>query len=227
MALSGNRMHKLSEINFVLVGMPSSGKSTIARIFSSFLGKELLNCDEYFDQILNQPSNKIALDYFQLRFPNKKNEGFIRCEGSEDFIKHYGEDLFRDYEEYLNIRTIEKKETTKLMVDLPGKIFMRKNFRQKLKEHKYVSIFLNVDKNILIQRLSDNQAWMQRSIYKLAEENGYRWKKLFNEDYNERYNIYSKADIIYNISQYESPMTSVNNIIDAIEKYRSNVNGQA
>lgn len=212
-------MKELSKINFVFVGMPSSGKSTITSIFSLLLGKKTLSCDKYFDAIINNPSCNIAKKFYQLRFPQNSKPYFNKYNGSEEFIKHYGEKLFRDYEEYLNINILENKEINQLMIDLPGKIFMREKYRQKLKEKNCITIFLNVDQNILIKRLSYNKNWMLRSVYKIAEESGYGWQKRFNDDFNERYNIYSKADIIYTINEDESSSSSVSNIIDALEKY--------
>ncbi|MCW3786444.1 shikimate kinase [Plebeiibacterium sediminum] len=210
---------QLSNINFVFVGMPSSGKSTIARLFSSMLNKKILECDQYYDQILNTPESDIAIEYYRLRFPDQKDGHFKKCSGSEDFIKEYGETLFRDYEEFLNIDILTKEETSDLILDLPGKIFMRENYRHKLKELGYISIFLNIDKDVLIDRLSYENSWAKRSIYKIAEENGYGWKNLFNDDYNIRFDTYNKADIVYTINNNEAPEKTVENLIDYIKTH--------
>ncbi len=205
-----NKTYLLQKKKFVFVGMPSSGKSTIAKIYGELLDKQILNCDDYYDKILNDPSCNLAKQFYNLKFPENKNDEFIKCEnGSEQFIKHYGEDLFREFEEFVNIEILTKNINTDVILDLPGKIFMNEKIRKKLLELNYLSIYLNVDKDVLVKRLSNNNSWSKRSTYRIAEENGMGWQKLFEKDYQERCDVYAKADLNYPINNNENPEFTV------------------
>ncbi len=195
--------------------MPGSGKTTLTNLLAKRLDKKIITGDQYYDYILQNP--QLTISRLFCKESNLGKDQFIPCLGSEEFIKNYGEQLFRDFEACVNIDLLEKNRLGKSLLDLGGKVFINTDVRKKLKELNYTSVYLHVDKDSLLERLIVNDNWKKRSVYRIAEEEGFGWKTRFLKDFEERNVSYKMADIIYSINSSELAEKTLSNILKLIK----------
>tara|TARA_B100000963_G_scaffold277477_1_gene245856 strand:+ start:239 stop:763 length:525 start_codon:yes stop_codon:yes gene_type:complete len=152
-----------SSKNIVFVGMMGSGKSTIGLLLSKKLKKSFFDVDTYIEKELGK---KISI-----------------------LFKEKGEKFFREYEEKITLKILEKKN---IIIAMGGGAFLNKNIRSEvLKNH--LSFWLKWNSEILINRIKKNP---KRPI-------------AFNSTKNElidmikkRSNFYSKAMYKINCNNY-------------------------
>ena len=96
-----------SSKNIVFVGMMGSGKSTIGLLLSKKLKKSFFDVDTYIEKELGK---KISI-----------------------LFKEKGEKFFREYEEKITLKILEKKN---IIIAMGGGAFLNKNIRSEvLKNH--------------------------------------------------------------------------------------------
>ncbi|MDC0060338.1 shikimate kinase [Pelagibacteraceae bacterium] len=147
-----------NKINITLCGMMGSGKSTLGKILANKLDYNFIDVDK----IIEIEAKKTIKKIFE-----------------ED-----GEEYFRDLEEKITINTLENKET---IVSLGGGAIINKKIRNSIKKNSY-NIYLNVDVDILTQRLQNSKT--RPLIYKQ------NLKKKLNNLISIREKFYRKADLI-------------------------------
>lgn len=68
---------KMQMCNIVLIGMAGCGKSTIGKVLSEKLGKELVDTDEMIENVENMPIPEIIEKYGEVHFRNCENAAVI------------------------------------------------------------------------------------------------------------------------------------------------------
>ena len=159
--------------NLVLTGMMGVGKSTIATNLSKKLSLPIVDIDKIIEQKEGCSINMI--------FKNK------------------GEHYFRKLE---NDITLDKLKGKKLIIALGGGAFLNNFIRRAVKKSS-ISFWIDVDKEILIKRLSKSK---KRPL--LLKNN---LSETVNKIYLERKKIYSEAD--YRIKSNFSKVDEIANKI--------------
>jgi len=112
--------------NLIIIGMMSSGKSTIGRLLAKKLNLKFIDVDNVIERETKMKITKI--------FEKK------------------GEDSFRDLEEKITLRILDK---INYVVSLGGGGFLNEKIRKEIQE-KNISIWLNWKPETLINRLRKN-----------------------------------------------------------------------
>jgi shikimate kinase len=165
-----------NKLNISLCGMMGSGKSIIGKILANKLDYNFFDVDKMIEIEAKKTIKKIF---------------------EED-----GEEYFRDLEEKLTIKILEHKEN---IVSLGGGAIINKKIRNSIKKNSY-NIYLNVDVDILTQRLKNSKT--RPLIYKKNLK-----KELINLISN-REKFYLKADLI--IKNEKKIIDTTENIIKKI-----------
>ena len=144
-----------SNKNLILIGMMGSGKSTIGRL----LGQ------------------KLNLRFFDIDFLIEKKTNMKIAE----IFEKKGEDEFRNLEKEITLKFLNK---TNCIISLGGGAFINKNIRENVLK-KTISIWLDADIKILIQRIKNNN---KRPLLKKNDK-----ENKLKELYDERKKIYKLA----------------------------------
>jgi shikimate kinase len=112
--------------SLVLIGMMGTGKSTVGKEVAKKLKIEFIDTDTLIEKETNQTISEIF----------KKN----------------GEKYFRDLEEQIFLKIKNDKEK---IISLGGGAFINESIRKKIL-NEYLSIWLNMDEDLIINRIKRN-----------------------------------------------------------------------
>ena len=149
---------KIRKKNMTLIGLMGSGKSIIGKELSTYYGIKLYDSDNEIEKKVGQ---KIS-----------------------DIFKNKGEIYFRAIEEKVCLDLLEKENC---IISLGGGGITSIKTRNKIEKNSF-SIYLKVDVDILVKRLSNS---IKRPLLKNKDK-----KNKLNEIYKERKKYYNDADLI-------------------------------
>ncbi len=177
-------LHPSRRRTIVLIGMMGAGKTTTGFGLAQKLGLKFIDSDREIEKTENLTASEL--------------------------FEEKGEEYFKEIEK-LTIKKILK--TTKPQVlSIGGNAFDDSEIRQMIKE-KAISVFLDVDLDILIKRV-------ERRNSRPALE-GKDKASIMTDIYESKHNIYSTADIVVNTT-YLSKDTTINVIMQLISDYINN-----
>ena len=149
---------KIRKKNMTLIGLMGSGKSIIGKELSAYYGIKLYDSDNEIEKKVGQ---RIS-----------------------DIFKNKGEIYFRAIEEKVCLDLLEKENC---IISLGGGGITSIKTRNKIEKNSF-SIYLKVDVDILVKRLSNS---MKRPLLKNKDK-----KNKLNEIYKERKKYYNDANLI-------------------------------
>ena len=149
---------KIRKKNMTLIGLMGSGKSIIGKELSAYYGIKLYDSDNEIEKKVGQ---KIS-----------------------DIFKNKGETYFRVIEEKVCLDLLEKENC---IISLGGGSITSIKTRNKIEKNSF-SIYLKVDVDILVKRLSNS---IKRPLLKNKDK-----KNKLNEIYKERKKYYNDANLI-------------------------------
>ncbi len=149
---------KIGKKNICFIGLMGSGKSVIARELSRISNMNYFDSDYEIEKENGQTINQI--------------------------FKKKGEDFFRTLEEKKCLELLEKQEC---IISLGGGSITNEKVRKRIKKNSY-SIFLNVDIDILLNRLNNSK---KRPLLKNVNK-----KEKLEEILISRKKYYNEADLI-------------------------------
>ena len=149
---------KIRKKNMTLIGLMGSGKSIIGKELSTYYGIKLYDSDNEIEKKVGQ---KIS-----------------------DIFKNKGEIYFRAIEEKVCLDLLEKENC---IISLGGGGITSIKTRNKIEKNSF-SIYLKVDVDILVKRLSNS---IKRPLLKNKDK-----KNKLNEIYKERKKYYNDANLI-------------------------------
>ena len=149
---------KIRKKNMTLIGLMGSGKSIIGKELSTYYGIKLYDSDNEIEKKVGQ---KIS-----------------------DIFKNKGETYFRVIEEKVCLDLLEKENC---IISLGGGSITSIKTRNKIEKNSF-SIYLKVDVDILVKRLSNS---IKRPLLKNKDK-----KNKLNEIYKERKKYYNDANLI-------------------------------
>jgi shikimate kinase len=169
--------------SLVLIGMMGTGKSTVGKEVAKKLKIEFIDTDTLIEKETNQTISEIF----------KKN----------------GEKYFRDLEEQTFLKIKNDKEK---IISLGGGAFINESIRKKIL-NEYLSIWLNMDEDLIINRIKRNS----------------KKRPMVNQNNIEKSvkNLKKTRDPIYKLANYEinCNLNSKNKIIEKIiDFYEKNNN---
>ena len=143
--------------NFFIVGMPASGKSRLGKFISSRTSLKFIDLDVEIEKSIKMKVKKI--------FENE------------------GEDFFRKYETK-TLKDIISNEDNFILATGGGTPYFNNNMT--LINNSGISLFIDVDKKILFERISRND---KRPLLKKTDS----LEEKISEIYNERISFYKKS----------------------------------
>ncbi|MDC3074998.1 shikimate kinase [Pelagibacteraceae bacterium] len=152
---------KIKRKNICIMGLMGSGKSVIGKDLSRYLNFEYYDTDK------------------EIELQSKKS--------INEIFKEYGELYFRNLEEKICIKLLNKKNC---VISLGGGSVTNKEIRKSIKQNSY-SIYLQVRLNNLVNRLKSSK---KRPLLNKNESKIAILKKL----YEDRQKFYERADLIVN-----------------------------
>lgn len=165
------------EKTIVLIGLMGVGKTSVGRKLAKLINMDFIDVDEEISKAAG-------------------------C-SIEDIFKKYGESAFRDVEKRVMARLLSEK--TRVLATGGGAIMNSRT--QSLVKKSGISVWLNADINVLIQRTKKRE---DRPLLK-DKDHGTVLKKLLDE----RSPVYAKADICVDSSE-NGPEITANNIKNAL-----------
>ena len=154
-------LSKIKKKNICIMGLMGSGKSVIGKDLSKYLNFEFYDTDKEIELKTKKSINEI--------------------------FKEYGELYFRNLEEKICIRLLNKNNC---VISLGGGSITNKEIRKSIKQNSY-SIYLQVKLNNLVNRLKSSK---KRPLLNKNESIIEILKNL----YEERQKFYEKANFIVN-----------------------------
>ncbi|MBR2141484.1 MAG: shikimate kinase [Rickettsiales bacterium] len=177
-------LHPSMRRTIVLIGMMGAGKTTTGFGLAQRLGIQFIDSDREIE----------------------KAEGLTTAE----IFEKNGEEYYKEVEKKI-IRKI--LNTTKPQVlSIGGNAYDNEDVRKMIKE-KAISIFLDVDLDVLIKRVE------RRNNRPLLE--GKDKAEIMTQIYNDKYDIYNTTDIVVNTT-YLNKDTTINVITQLIADYINN-----
>ena len=177
-------LHPSMRRTIVLIGMMGAGKTTTGVGLAQRLGIQFIDSDREIE----------------------KAEGLTTAE----IFEKNGEEYYKEVEKKI-IRKI--LNTTKPQVlSIGGNAYDNEDVRKMIKE-KAISIFLDVDLDVLIKRVE------RRNNRPLLE--GKDKAEIMTQIYNDKYDIYNTTDIVVNTT-YLNKDTTINVITQLIADYINN-----
>ncbi len=165
--------------NIAIMGHMGSGKSLIGRLIAQNLNFEHIDSDRLIELITKKSIN--------------------------DIFSKKGENYFRNIEEKTIINLCNKK---KIILSLGGGSILSKKVRDFLVKNNYITLFIDVDFEILSKRLEKSS---KRPLLKNVDIK----KKLKDLD-KERRKYYLLADII--LKNYDDPQKIVSKFLEEYKK---------
>jgi len=175
------KIHPADRKSIVLVGMMGAGKTTTGFGLAQRLNIKFIDSDR---EIEKREGKKIT-----------------------DIFSKVGEKDFRILERNIINDILDSKKPQVLSIG--GNAFDNENIRKKIKE-KAISIFLEVELEVLIERVMRRQT---RPLLELGDK-----REIMVDLYNKKINIYRKSDIVINTT-YLNRDTSISVIIKSIVDY--------
>jgi len=164
-----------------LVGMPGAGKTCIGREIAKLTDLPFIDADV---EIKKSAGREIV-----------------------DIFKEFGEEHFREGETKVIKRILNSKQC---ILATGGGSFINTNTNKIIKQ-KSMSVFINVELDILWQRI---QGKKHRPLLQ-----GNSAKKELENTLKKRYDIYKQADLHIKYSNTNSPITMAKLIIKKLKKY--------
>lgn len=198
------------KLNFVLIGLPGVGKTTITKEYlesiknnlsardAYFPEYQIISTDEVIKEIIVTQNHPALIDFtehcvnFHSQHPDKYNKKF---EGLcffidktprrivQDMFSEYGEHYWRDLEAICIGYIFRQYNGQCIIFDLGGKAFLHPFVREKINEMGLKSVFLSASHEQILARLSSGDAWQKRSNY--AAE-AVKWPQLSYRHRHER-----------------------------------------
>tara|TARA_B100000963_G_C22466560_1_gene598130 strand:+ start:333 stop:857 length:525 start_codon:yes stop_codon:yes gene_type:complete len=144
--------------NLCLIGFMGSGKSALGKDLSKIYKMDFIDTDHEIERITGK--------------------------SIEELFSEFGEGYFRKIEEKTCIKALENNNC---IISLGGGSIINSKIRKGIKKNSY-SIYLKVDKNILLKRLRYSQ---KRPLL-----NDANIEDVVEELFNQRKNYYNEADLI-------------------------------
>lgn len=168
----------------VLIGLMGAGKSTVGRRLARALLRQFVDSDEEIEQA-------------------------AACSISDIFAIH-GEPIFRDLEQRVIFRLLEKNER---VLATGGGAWMQPDIRERIKE-RALSVWLKADLDVLLDRV-------ERRNHRPLLQSGDK-RTILDTLMHERYPIYAQADII--IESGDGPHEDVvDKVLVAVSEYARRV----
>ena len=156
-------LEKINKINISLIGLMGSGKSIVAKSLSKKLKLRFYDSDKEIEKKTNKSINEI--------------------------FQNNGEEYFREVEEKILEMLLNKKNS---IISLGGGAILSQNTRNILLKKSF-SIYLNVNNNILYERLKNSK---KRPLLLNTDI-----EKTIKELKRKRIKYYKKANLIINNSE--------------------------
>jgi len=166
-------------MKLAIIGLPGVGKKTAINEVLKLLNvdgvpRTLLNIDsiihEQFEadnEIVKEFTRQKGITIPEVVYSNKEHHV------SELFIKHLGEELFRDLEEMFVLNVIENCKANDWPI-LGGKAIHRPAVVKALSDNGIVLVHLCAEYETTIKRLEREGEWRKRGMFSLKGEDGWR-----------------------------------------------------
>ena len=165
--------------NLCLLGLMGSGKSIIGKDLSRVYKYKFIDTDNEIEKYIGM--------------------------NIETIFSKYGENYFRKIEERICLKVLDYNDC---IISFGGGSILNANVRKKINKES-LSIYLKVDQNILVKRLSKST---KRPLLKNTNT-----EVIINQLYKKRKNYYNKADLI--IENNGQKKIVLENILKKIKKY--------
>lgn len=162
--------------NFLLIGLPGTGKTTITNeIIRQDANIETVSTDAMLKKEYKNPENPVIKSFVT----SHQLQSMIT---THEIMEKYGEEEFRNLESDLIINELKNGKFKGKVIDLGGKAFLHPKTQTAFKDKGYKAIYLKIGEDVLVDHLlkdykkyKSGQVALFRSNYNLpteqAEEN--------------------------------------------------------
>ena len=161
----------------ILIGLPAVGKTTLSdelcRLVKEQTGVEIetVSSDLKFRTVRKDKNHPVTQKF--MKDYGIPAEDFPLLIKTNDFIKKYGEPVFRDLESAVILDMLENGEFDSKMPNLGGKAMLHPNTAAAFKEKGYQVVYLKSDLKIIAQHITkDFEAMLDGAIITRSPTNG-------------------------------------------------------